>query len=42
MQEYLRPETLFGKEKFNGYYAAKDLPVNHEEKKHVPQEQNGY
>ena len=33
MQEYLRPETLFGKEKFNSYYAAKDLPVNFEDKK---------
>lgn len=27
MEEYLRPETLFGKHKFDGYYAAKDLPV---------------
>ena len=26
--EYLRPETLFGKTKFDGYYAAKDLPIN--------------
>lgn len=42
MQEYLRPETLFGKEKFNGYYAAKDLPVNHEDKKIQPHQQNGY
>ena len=42
MQEYLRPETLFGKQKFNGYYAAKDLPVSHEEKKAVQHQQNGY
>lgn len=26
--EYLRPETLFNKTKFDGYYAAKDLPAN--------------
>lgn len=25
--EYLRPETLFGKSKFSGYYDARDLPV---------------
>lgn len=25
--EYLRPTTLFGKEKFNEYYAAKDQPL---------------
>lgn len=25
MAEYLRPATLFGKEKFNGYYAAREL-----------------
>ena len=42
MQEYLRPETLFGKQKFNGYYAAKDLPVSHEDKKAVQHQQNGY
>jgi uncharacterized phage protein (TIGR02220 family) len=29
MEEYLRPSTLFGKEKFNEYYAAKDSPVVH-------------
>lgn len=28
MEEYLRPQTLFGKEKFNSYYAARELPVN--------------
>lgn len=28
MAEFLRPETLFNKTKFDGYYAAKDLPVN--------------
>jgi uncharacterized phage protein (TIGR02220 family) len=27
MADYLRPETLFGKQKFDGYYAAKDLPI---------------
>lgn len=27
MSEYLRPETLFGKTKFNSYYAAKDQPL---------------
>lgn len=28
--EYLRPQTLFGKEKFDSYYAAKDLPIQNE------------
>ncbi len=28
MEEYLRPSTLFGPEKFNEYYAAKDMPIN--------------
>lgn len=42
MQEYLRPETLFGKEKFNSYYAAKDLPVSFEDKKQPIVQQNGY
>lgn len=27
-EEYLRPTTLFGKEKFDGYYAARELPIN--------------
>lgn len=27
-EEYLRPSTLFGKEKFNEYYAARDKPTN--------------
>lgn len=27
MEKYLRPLTLFGKEKFDGYYAAKDAPI---------------
>ena len=27
MAEFLRPETLFGKQKFDGYYAARDLPI---------------
>ena len=30
-EEYLRPETLFGKTKFDSYYAAKDLPVQTQE-----------
>lgn len=28
MEEYIRPETLFNKTKFDGYYAAKDQPIN--------------
>lgn len=27
MSEYLRPQTLFAKEKFDSYYAAKDQPI---------------
>ena len=27
MEQYLRPETLFNKTKFDSYYAAKDLPI---------------
>jgi len=27
MADYLRPETLFGKQKFDSYYAARELPV---------------
>jgi uncharacterized phage protein (TIGR02220 family) len=27
MEEYLRPSTLFGKEKFDSYYASKDVPI---------------
>lgn len=30
MQDYLRPETLFGKTKFDGYYAAREQPVKNE------------
>ena len=30
-EEYLRPTTLFGRQKFDGYYAARDLPINHAE-----------
>ena len=26
--DYLRPETIFGKTKFDGYYAAKDQPIH--------------
>ena len=36
MQEYLRPETLFGKEKFDSYYASRDLPINLEDRKQAP------
>lgn len=28
--EYLRPETLFNKTKFDGYYAAKDQPIQND------------
>lgn len=28
MCEYLRPETLFNKTKFDAYYAARELPIN--------------
>lgn len=28
MEEYLRPETLFRKSKFDSYYAAKDVPIS--------------
>lgn len=31
MSEYLRPETLFGKTKFDSYYSARELPVNQSE-----------
>jgi hypothetical protein len=27
MVEFLRPQTLFGKEKFQGYYDQRELPV---------------
>lgn len=27
MEKYLRPETLFNETKFNGYYAARELPL---------------
>ena len=30
--EYLRPETLFNKTKFDSYYAARDLPVENSSK----------
>lgn len=33
MEEFLRPETLFGKTKFDSYYAAKDQPIHHEQPK---------
>ena len=29
-EEYLRPQTLFGKEKFDGYYAARNQPISEE------------
>lgn len=34
--EYLRPETLFGKTKFDSYYAARDLPIHNDAGKHNP------
>lgn len=34
-EEYLRPETLFGKTKFDNYYAAKDLPIQNENNRAV-------
>jgi uncharacterized phage protein (TIGR02220 family) len=37
-EEYLRPETLFGKTKFESYYAAKDLPIQQYE----PDQRNGH
>ncbi len=36
--EYLRPETLFGKTKFESYYASKDLPVIHETNQRTTQQ----
>lgn len=27
MEDYLRPQTLFGKEKFESYYAAREMPL---------------
>lgn len=27
MEDFLRPETLFGKQKFDGYYASRDAPI---------------
>jgi uncharacterized phage protein (TIGR02220 family) len=37
MAEYLRPETLFSKTKFDSYYAAKDEPVLFNDDKGKPQ-----
>lgn len=34
MEEYLRPETLFGKQKFDGYYAGRNLPIPNESQNH--------
>lgn len=28
MEDFLRPETLFNKTKFDGYYAAREMPIN--------------
>lgn len=36
MGEYLRPETLFGETKFDGYYAAREQPVKNETHKSNP------
>lgn len=33
MSEYLRPQTLFNKTKFDGYYAAKDQPIYDNDKR---------
>ena len=38
MEEYLRPKTLFGKENFESYYAAKDLPVAKEQVNSKPKQ----
>jgi uncharacterized phage protein (TIGR02220 family) len=40
MAEYLRPETLFRKSKFESYYAARGLPIPENGKPHS--EQGGY
>lgn len=40
MEEYLRPSTLFGKEKFNEYYAARELPVPTEHQNGKPNPRN--
>ena len=44
MAEYLRPETLFNKTKFDGYYAARDLPVeiSSEQKQLIPDHSKGF
>lgn len=34
MADYLRPETLFGKQKFDSYYAAKEQPIIQEGSNH--------
>jgi uncharacterized phage protein (TIGR02220 family) len=36
MREFLRPSTLFGKEKFDGYYAAREQPVNRNNSHETP------
>ena len=41
-EEYLRPETLFGKTKFDSYYAAKDLPITTQDKTEKPDYQKGF
>ena len=42
MSEFLRPETLFGKQKFDSYYACKDLAVQAESKPVVVKRKLGY
>jgi uncharacterized phage protein (TIGR02220 family) len=42
MEEYLRPQTLFGKTKFDSYYAAKDLPITTQDKTEKPDYQKGF
>jgi uncharacterized phage protein (TIGR02220 family) len=34
MEEYLRPSTLFKKERFNEYYAAREMPVKSNKPEH--------
>ena len=36
MEEYLRPQTLFGKEKFDGYYAARLVPLPNAKPRNEP------
>lgn len=42
MEEYLRPETLFRKSKFDSYYASRELPINGESSKMQPNYEEGF